>query len=223
MSKLRRYAGPILALHIATGCSAEPAYQSSGPEQRQEQQRPRLVLAFGDSLYAGYGMSQAQSFPAALERHLEERGIEAEVVNAGVSGDTTAGGRRRLAQTLDQLPAAPDLVILGLGANDFLLGIPPQEMRRNLDAMLAELKRREIPVLMTGLIAPAQFRHPFVAQYEKVIPELARQYGAELEPSLLEGILTRREYLLHDGVHPNPRGTELMAQRVAPLAAGVLE
>ncbi len=224
MSNLHRYASPLLALQLAAGCQAETLAGGTreAAEEQVEAARPRLVLAFGDSLYAGYGMRPEQSFPAALGRELAEHGIEAEIVNAGISGDTTAGGRLRLAATLDRLPTAPDLVILGLGANDALRGVPAAETRRNLEAMLAELKRRGIPVLLTGLTAPVGFRHPYFQQYERIYPDLARRYGARLEPSLLEGVLTRREYLLPDGVHPNPRGTERMAERVAPLAAEAL-
>lgn len=238
---LRRYAGPLVALQLAAGCSTQPNEQASeraseqavpdrGPanaaaaaQPAAEEQRERLVLAFGDSLYAGFGIMKSHSFPAALERALEERGMEAEVVNAGISGDTTHGGRRRLAQTLDELPARPDLVILGLGANDALLGVPPAEMRSNLEAMLRELERRGIPVLLTSLIAPAGMKSPHFDRYEAIIPDLARRYGAELEPSLLKGVLTRQEYLLPDGIHPNAEGARVMAERVAPLAAEVLE
>jgi len=233
MTNLRRYAAaPLLALQLAGGCSAPPAEQLA--EERPgnpavserapaEREQRRLVLAFGDSLYAGYGMAQQQSFPAALGRELAERGLEAEVVNAGISGDTTAGGRRRLAATLDRLPRKPDLVILGLGGNDALFGVPPEEVKRNFEAMLAELERRDIPVLLTGLIAPPAMKSPYFSRYEAIIPEVARRYGARLEPSLLEGVLTRRDYLLPDGLHPNPEGTQRMAERVAPLAAQALE
>ncbi len=233
MSNLRRYAVPLLALQLAGGCSGEaqqqaaleerPANGSAAAQQAPEQQRQRLVLAFGDSLYAGYGMAQKSSFPAALGRELATRGIEAEVVNAGISGDTTAGGRRRLAETLDALPARPDLVILGLGANDALLGVAPAEVRRNFEAMLGELQRRQIPVLLTGLIAPPGMKSPYFSQYQAIIPDVAKRFGARLEPSLLEDVLTRRDYLLPDGLHPNPEGTRRMAERVAPLAADALE
>lgn len=230
MSTLRRYAAPLLALQLAGGCSGQQQHaavderpSAAAQEAAPKQDERRLVLAFGDSLYAGYGMAQRQSFPAALGRELDERGIEAEVVNAGISGDTTAGGARRLVATLDALAAKPDLVILGLGANDALIGVPPTEVRRNFEVMLGELKRRQIPVLLTGLIAPAGMKSPYFRQYEVIIPEVAERFGARLEPSLLADVLSRREYLLPDGLHPNTRGTQRMAERVAPLAAQALE
>jgi acyl-CoA thioesterase-1 len=182
-------------------------------------QAPRLVLAFGDSLYAGFGLAPTQAFPAALERELEERGVDADVVNAGISGDTTAGGLRRLAVTLDRLPRNPDLVVLGLGANDALLGFDPGQTRRNLEAMVTELKRRGIPVLLTGITAPPDLKHPYFSRYEAIYPEIARRHGVALEPSLLEGVLTGRDMVLPDGVHPNAAGAALMAERVAPRAA----
>jgi acyl-CoA thioesterase-1 len=230
MSNLRLHAAPLLALQLAAGCSpeAEQLTASAGPspgateserkpaEQKQEQ--PHLVLAFGDSLYAGFGLAPSQAFPAALERALADRGVPARVVNAGVSGDTSAGGLRRLPATLDRLGAKPDLAIVGLGANDALRGFDPAETRRNLDGILAELDRRGIPVLLTGITAPPGFRHPYFTRYEGIYAELARRHGAELEPSFLEGVLTRPELLL-DGLHPNAAGTQVIAERVAPLAA----
>jgi acyl-CoA thioesterase-1 len=233
MNNLGRYAKPLLALELAAGCSPNPNRQavagersgaaSIGQASAPEQPREQLVLAFGDSLYAGYGMRVEQSFPAALERELDGRGLRTRVVNAGISGDTTAGGRARLKATLARQPAAPDLVVLGLGANDALRGVPPAETRRNLEAMLAELHARGIPVLLTGLTAPVGMESPYFGEYEAIYPALARRYGAALEPSLLHGVLTRREYLLADGVHPNPRGAQRMAERVAPLAANALK
>jgi acyl-CoA thioesterase-1 len=223
MNNLGRYAKPLLALQLAAGCSQQP--QDAASAERgvaEQQQREKLVLAFGDSLYAGYGMRQDQSFPAALERELDSRGLPVRIVNAGISGDTTAGGRARLAATLDRLGATPDLVLLGLGANDALRGVPPAETRRNLEAMLAELDERRIPVLLTALAAPGGFESTYFQRYEAIYPELARRYRAKLEPSLMEGVLTRREYMLNDGLHPNPRGTQRMAERVAPLAARAL-
>jgi acyl-CoA thioesterase-1 len=128
-----------------------------------------------------------------------------------------------LAATLDRLDRTPDLAIVGLGANDALLGFSPEQTRRNLDGIVAELKRRGIPVLLTGITAPHGLRHPYFSRFEAIYPELAEHHGAELEPSLLEGVLTRPEFLLNDGVHPNALGARHMAERVAPLAARTLE
>jgi acyl-CoA thioesterase-1 len=231
-NNLKRCVSPLLALQVAAGCSAEPALKQAAENgmaaaaaavQEPKREPPRLVLALGDSLYAGFGLQQGQSFPAVLERLLDERGVESGVVNAGISGDTTAGGLRRLASTLDRLDRKPDLAIVGLGANDLFLGFSPDQTRRNLDAIITELKRRDIAVLLTGLMAPRGLRHPYLSRFEAIYPDLAKRHDAELEPSLLEDVLTRPEYLLEDGVHPNASGARRMAERVAPLAARSLE
>ncbi len=220
-----RYVGLLLSLQLAAGCSqqaeappVEQAKPSVGQKAGQPQADERLVLALGDSLYAGFGVAQAESFPSVLERELQERGVPAKVVNAGVSGDTTAGGRARLAFTLDGLPRSPDLVIVGLGANDALRGIDPAETRANLDAILAELKRRDIPVLLTGMMAPRNLDQAYFRSFDSIYPDLARKYGAALDPFFMEGVITDPRLLLNDGLHPNPAGIRKMAERVAPLA-----
>jgi acyl-CoA thioesterase I len=180
------------------------------------------VLAFGDSLYAGYGLARSDSFPAALERALRQNDVRAEVINAGVSGETTAGGRARLTSVLDRLERKPDLVLVGLGANDVFRGFSPEQTMRNLEAMILELKSRRIPVMLTGIAAPAGLRHPYLARFEGVYSELARKHGTQLEPSFLEGVIGNRSLLLPDGVHPNAAGVSRMAGRVAPQVASIL-
>lgn len=221
-----RYVGLLLSLQLVGGCSqqaeAPPVEQrnaSVGRETTEPQAEERLVLAIGDSLYAGYGVAQNESFPAVLERELERRGIPARVVNAGVSGDTSAGGKSRLAFTLDGLDRGPDLVLVGLGANDALRGLDPAQTRANLDAILAELQRRGIPVLITGMIAPRNLDHDYFRSFDSIYPELARKYDAALDPFFMEGVITNPRLLLNDGLHPNPAGIRVMAERVAPLAA----
>ena len=225
-----RYVGLLLPLQLAAGCSqqaeappVEQARPSVGQKAPQPQADERLVLALGDSLYAGYGVAQAESFPAVLERELEKRGVPAKVVNAGVSGDTSAGGRARLAFTLDGLPRSPDLVILGLGANDALRGLDPAQTRANLDSMLAELKRRDIPVLLTGMMAPRNMDHAYFRSFDSIYPDLAKKYGTALDPFFMDGVIGNRALLLNDGLHPNPAGIRRMAERVAPLAQARLK
>ena len=221
-----RYVGLLLPLQLASACSeqaaappVEQANASVGQEAVQSQGEERLVVALGDSLYAGYGVGQGESFPAVLERELEERGIPARVMNAGVSGDTSAGGRSRLRFTLDGLERKPDLVLVGLGANDALRGLDPAQTRANLDAMLAELQRRDIPVLLTGMMAPRNMDQAYFRSFDSIYPDLAKQYGAALDPFFMEGVIDDPRLLLNDGLHPNPAGIRKMAERVAPLAA----
>ena len=233
MRKLARYVSLLLSVQLAAACSqtdssaqqniANAAPAASAPAVATPQGDERLVLAFGDSLYAGYGLEPGQSFPAVLERELEAQGIAAKVVNAGVSGDTTAGGLRRLAFTLDGLERKPDLAIVGLGANDMLRGLDPAETRRNLDAILAELHKRDIPVLLTGMLAPRNLDSPYIRSFEAIFPELARKYDAKLDPFFMEGVITDPRLLLPDGLHPNAAGIERIADRVAPLVSEELQ
>ena len=225
MKTVRRYVGLLLIIQSAASCSPEAAPPSE-PEATNvtvnstEQTGPeKLVLAFGDSLYAGYGLKQDQSFPSVLERELDASGLPVKVVNAGVSGDTTAGGRARLAFTLDGLQHKPDLAIVGLGANDALRGIDPAETRANLDAIVGELDRRGIPVLLTGMMAPRNLGSTYVFTFDAIYPALAKKYDAKLDPFFLDGVITRSDLLLSDGMHPNDAGVRIMARRIAPMAA----
>ncbi|MXP46097.1 arylesterase [Altererythrobacter luteolus] len=172
-----------------------------GPERR--------ILAFGDSLFAGYNVASEDSYPAKLEAALRGRGVNARVVNAGVSGDTTAAGLQRLTFTLDAQEEKPDLFILELGGNDLLRGIQPGQTRQNIETMLAELQRREIPVLLMGMRAPPNFGE-FQADFDALYPELARQYGTELVPFFLDSIYTKPELIQDDRVHPTAEGIETL-------------
>jgi len=190
-----------------TGATQAP--RPAGPE--------RLVLAFGDSLYAGYGLDRGQSLPDALQARLRAGGVNATVVNAGVSGDTSAAGRQRLAFTLDNQARKPDLVLLGLGGNDVLRQIPPAETRANMTAMLDELKRRDIPVMLTGMKAPPNLGADYVARFDSIWPDLARTYHGTLYPFILDGVIGDPALMQGDRVHPNAAGVAKIADRVAPL------
>ena len=216
----------LLPLQLMLACSpaAEaPPVEQANTSVEARRRDERLVLALGDSLYAGYGVGQNESFPAMLEKALDSRGVPAKVVNAGVSGDTSAGGVARLAFTLDGLERKPDLVIVGLGANDALRGLDPAETRRNLDAILAELQKRDIPVLLTGMMAPRSLGEAYFRSFDSIYPDLARKYGIALDPFFMDGIITNPQLLLADGLHPNAEGIRRMAERVAPIATKQLE
>ncbi len=177
----------------------------------------RLILAFGDSLYAGYGLAPGQSLPDRLQQDLRKAGINARLVNAGVSGDTTAAGRQRLTFALDNLPRKPDLVLLGLGGNDALRQLSPSETRANMTAMMDELKKRQIPVVLTGMIAPPNLGPDYAASFNSIWPELARKYNAPLYPFILDGVVGQTSLMLMDGIHPNARGIQMISEKVAPL------
>ena len=181
---------------------------------------PKVILAFGDSLTAGYGLPPAEGFTAQLERALKARGLDVVVKNAGVSGETTAGGRARLAWTLGG--DRPDLVLLELGANDALRGLDPEEMRRNLDAMLTELKRRSLPVLLAGMQAPRNLGPEYREAYDKVFADLAEKHDVPLYPFFLDGVAMNPELNQPDGIHPNAKGVAVMVERMAPYVERVL-
>jgi acyl-CoA thioesterase I len=183
------------------------------------------VLALGDSLTAGYGLPAHLSFASQLQALLRDRHPQAIVHNAGVSGDTSAGGLARLPRVLARLPERPHLAIVELGANDLLRGIPPERMQANLDAILTELGRCAVPVLLAGMLAPP-ILGAYARRYNAVFPALARGHGAALYPFFLDGVVGDPTLTLADGIHPNARAVGIVARRILPhveaaLAAGV--
>lgn len=195
---------------------ALPPIPVMGPQRR--------IIAFGDSLFAGYGLNEGESYPDRLEAALRVRGINAEITNAGVSGDTSAAGRQRLAFTLDAQPQKPDLFILELGGNDLLRGLSPQETRTNLAAMLEELKARDIPVLLMGMRSPPNYGSDYQEQFDAIYRDLAKQYGAALIPFWLEGIYRDQSLFLPDRIHPTAEGVEqLVNGTIAAVRAALPE
>ncbi len=177
---------------------------------------PKLVWAFGDSLAAGYGLPPDQGFTAQLQAALRRSGVAAEVRNGGVAGDTVAQGRARLLWGLRGLARAPDLVIVELGANDMLRGLPPAQARANLDRLLAELRRRNIPVLLTGMRAAPNLGADYARDFEGMYPALARKYRVPLYPFFLDGVAGNRGLIQRDGLHPNARGVAVIVSRIMP-------
>lgn len=180
------------------------------------------VLAFGDSLTAGYGLASGQGFAPQLEAMLRRNGLRAFVTNGGVSGSTAAQGRARLKWTLDGLRAKPDLVIVALGANDMLRGLPPERTRADLDAILAELKRRDIPVLIAGMLAAPNLGSRYRTEYDAIFADLARRHGAALYPFFLAGVAGNPALVLPDRVHPNFQGIKRMVSGITPAVLRAL-
>lgn len=177
--------------------------------------RPLQIVAFGDSLTAGYMLKPAEAFPSQLEKALKGRGHAVTVVNAGVSGDTTGGGLARFDWAV---PATTDAVILELGANDALRGIDPKTARANLERILAELGKRGIPVLIAGMKAPRNWGDDYVREFDAMFAELAAKHGALLYPFFLDGIALDPSLNLGDGMHPNARGIARIVERILPMA-----
>jgi len=180
------------------------------------------VLAFGDSLTAGYGLPPGQGFAPQLEAMLRRNGVRAFVTNAGVSGNTAAQGRARLKWTLDGLREKPDLAIVALGANDMLRGLPPQQTRTDLDAILSELKRRGIPVLVAGMLAAPNLGPRYRTEYDAIFPDLADRHGATLYPFFLAGVAGNPSLALPDRVHPNFQGIKRMVSGITPVVLRAL-
>ena len=178
-----------------------------------------VIVAFGDSLSAGYGLRETDSFPVRLEAALRKAGIDARVVNSGVSGDTSAGGRARLDWSLaDHV----DLVVLELGANDGLRGIDPAETEANLDAILTTLGSRGIPVLFTGMRAPPNLGREYAAAFDALFPRLAARHEVVFYPFFLEGVAADRSLNQPDGIHPNPAGVDRIVARMVPFVRRAL-
>ncbi len=171
------------------------------------------ILALGDSLTAGHGLPRGEAFPSRLERALSGGGLEVRVENAGVSGDTSAGGLSRL-----QWALAPgfDAVIVELGANDGLRGLEPVETESNLDAILGELKRRNLAVLLTGMRAPPNLGPEYGREFADLFPRLARKHGVSLYPFFLDGVAAVPDLNQDDAIHPNAAGVGVIVERIVP-------
>lgn len=181
-----------------------------------------LVLAFGDSLTAGYGLDPGLGFAPQLQAALRRHGIAARVADGGVSGDTSAAGRARLGWTLDGLKEKPDLVIVELGANDMLRGVDPAETTRNLDAILAELGRRRIPALLAGMRAARNLDPAYARRFEAIYPALARKYAVRTYPFFLEGVAAVPGMSQADGMHPTFRGIKrIVSGMIEPVKAAL--
>jgi len=177
------------------------------------------ILAFGDSLTSGYGLPAEKSFPARLQAKLRADGIDARVVNAGVAGDTTAGGLARLDAALAD---KPDLVILELGANDALRAIEPAAVRANLEKMIAKVQASGAKLLLAGMKAPPNWGEEYQRDFERIFPELAEAHGVPLYPFFLEGVAMEAQMNQQDGLHPNERGVAAVVDRIAPLVARLI-
>lgn len=185
------------------------------------------MAAFGDSLVQGFGLPAEDGFVPQLQAYLDAAGAGAVLINAGVSGDTSAGGAARLDWTLSE---APDAVILSLGANDALRGLPVDQLRANLDAMLAKLAAREVAVLLVGIDVPGNFGPEYQADFQATYVELAAQYDVLFQPNFMDGLaqiedvsVVLRDFMQGDGIHPNAAGVALIVEAMGPKVLELIE
>lgn len=185
--------------------------------------RPQLVLAYGDSLTAGYQLPPGQGFAPQLEKALKARGRDVVVVGAGVSGDTSTQGRARLNWVLAGLKQPPDLVILELGANDMLRGQSPDTARQNIDAMVKAFQAKGARVLLAGMRANPTLGRNYVSQFEAIFPAVAKANKVPLYPFFLDGVAAQPALQLADGMHPNPKGVQVIVGRILPAVERALD
>lgn len=203
----------------APGPSPESSAESVPPPHPVAALRPRIV-AFGDSLTAGLGVASAESYPAKLQRRLDAEGYPYLVVNAGVSGDTTAGGLRRISWVLN---STPSIVVLELGVNDGLRGLKLEETRSNLEQMIHQLQARQVTVVLAGMKLPPNYGADYTAQFEAIYRELAGRHHVPLIPFFLEGVAAKPVLNQADGIHPTAEGYEIVAETVMRALAPFLK
>lgn len=192
-------------VNTAPGAAAAPAARAAS--------EPIRIVAFGDSLTAGYGLRNNQAFPAQLQKALRERGYDVEVANAGVSGDTTADAVERVAWAV---PDGTDAVIVEFGGNDALRGFEPKKTRANLEKIVGALKERGIPVLLAGIRSPANWGEHYSEEFDAIFPDVAREHDLVFYPFFLEGVIFDPKLNLDDGLHPTGKGVAEIVKRIVP-------
>ena len=226
---MKVYVASIAVLALLAGCdepqkpvmpSAKAAAETqadtpvNGPEVR--------ILAFGDSLLAGYGLKQGEGYPARLEAALRARGINARLIDAAVSGDTSQAGAQRLAFALDAQASPPDLAVVSLGGNDMLRGLPPEETRKSLDAILAEFDKRGIRVVLLGMLAAPNLGKDYADRFNPIFPALAKAHGDTLVPFFMQPLVENPDLVQPDRIHPTAEGVEAMVKSTVDVVAGAV-
>ena len=184
-----------------------------------EATKPLHIVAFGDSLSAGYGLRPKDAFPAQLQKQLKAGGHNVVVTNGSVSGDTTADGLQRLEWAV---PDGTDAVILELGGNDALRGIEPKQTRANLEKIIASLKKRNIPILLAGMMSPANWGDHYSDEFDAIFPDLAREHALVFYPFFLEGVVFDPKLNLDDGMHPSGKGIAEIVKRIMPSVEALI-
>jgi len=212
----------ILFLVVFTACLLSGCSETGSARSKGNAARPLItpaavstspkIVAFGDSLTAGFGLAEPESYPYLLQQKLKAEGYNYEVINAGVSGDTSLGGLERADWVLGQENI--EILILELGANDLLRAMPVDRMKANLDQIIRKAKVKNVKVLLCGMLAPPTIGSDYSRDYVNAFPDLADEHGVEFLPFLLDGVATKRELNQADGIHPNAEGTRIMTENI---------
>jgi acyl-CoA thioesterase I len=209
----------IMALMTA-GIMAGPVWaQTPAQELIKSPAKPVKMVVLGDSLSAGLGLSASAAFPARLQKALETNGIKVDMINAGVSGDTSSGGRDRLDWSI---PEGTDAVVLELGANDALRGTDPAVTRAALSDILARLKARKIAVLLCGMVAPPNYGSEYAAKFNTIYPDLSKAFDVPLYPFFLEGVAADAKLNQADGLHPTAEGVDVIVKNILPMVEALV-
>ncbi len=213
--KLALISSVVLAVSLAA-CTATQLPRGNGANKPLklppvQTDRPKII-ALGDSLTAGFGLTEKESYPYLLQEKLKADGHAYEVINAGVSGDTTLGGLERVDWVLEQENAK--ILILELGGNDLLRGIPVEKMKANLDQIIRKGKAKNLKVLLCGMLAPPTMGAEYQREYTMAFPDLATEHKVQYLPFLLEGVALKKELNQADGIHPNSAGSKLMTENI---------
>ncbi|MCB8819075.1 arylesterase [Microvirga rosea] len=218
---MKRQPGPLMAIIFACAAALALALALVAPASAQAQNAPQShpkgdpirLVAFGDSLTAGYGLPQGAAFPNALERALKAKGYNVQVANAGVSGDTASGGLDRLDWSV---PDGTDGVIVELGANDMLRGLDPAIPRKSIESIVERLQARNIPVMLAGMYASRNLGADYAQKFDSLYPDIAKKHGLVLYPFFLDGVAGDASLNLQDGLHPTAKGIEIIVARILP-------
>ena len=203
----------VLAIVFMTAGTASAQTSASRPT------KPVKMVVLGDSLSAGLGLSAASAFPARLQKSLKINGIDVDMINAGVSGDTSSGGRDRLDWSV---PPGTDAVILELGANDALRGTDPKVTRAALTDILTQLKARGVAVLLCGMVAPPNYGTDYASRFNAIYPDLAKSFGVPLYPFFLEGVAADARLNQADGMHPTAEGVDVIVKNILPTVQALV-
>jgi acyl-CoA thioesterase I len=225
LKMLARYGVVVAIFQALSACGQSPVADAPPRAAKGEEQKQydKLVVVFGDSLYSGYRLGPTEGLAPQLQAALQAQQINARVHNAGVSGDTSAAGSQRVPFLLDNLGGKPDLVVVGLGGNDMLRGISPEQTENNLRTIIKTFEERGINVMLTGMLAAPNMGQDYGRKFNAIYPSLAKEFDAPLLPFFLDGVVMDKSLMLDDGIHPNAKGLAVVVRKLTPMVASELE